>query len=164
MSLQGLFRLAAACPWLVLQFAGSAGAEAVEARFSTRSSGRMQPFSARRFSQTIPIWPTRSILSLLSGSLRRLEERLTEPLTRDEAWKLFATLNPLLADGHLFVGIPNWRAEAEAHLAQGGTFFPLEVDVSDDGSVLVKAALGGGETPQRGRAPSIDQWRRSTRG
>ena len=70
---------------------------------------------------------------------------------------MFATLNPLLADGHLFVGIPNWRAEAEAHLAQGGTFFPVEVYVSDDGSVLVKAALGGGETPHAGaRLQSIN--------
>src|SRR5262245_5506849 len=29
-----------------------------------------------------------------------------EPMTRDQAWALFATLNPAFADGHLLVSIP----------------------------------------------------------
>ena len=157
MSLQGSFRLTAACLWLVLPFAGSAGAEAPEARFSPGQLRQDAAFLGREILASHPDLAHSVDAELLSSSLRSLEGRLTEPLTRDEAWKLFATLNPLLADGHLFVGIPNWRAEAEAHLAQGGTFFPLEVYVSDDGTVLVKAALGGGVTPHAGaRLQSID--------
>ena len=157
MSLQGLFRLAAACPWLVLLFAGSASAESAEARYSPAQLRQDAAFLGREILASHPDLAHSVDPELLSGSLRKLEERLTEPLTRDEAWKLFATLNPILADGHLFVGIPNWRAEAEAHLAQGGTFFPLEVYLSDDGSVLVKAALGGGGTPHAGaRLQSIN--------
>ena len=157
MTLQGSFRLTTASLWLILLFAGSAGAEAPEVRFSPGQLRQDAAFLGREILESHPDLAHSVDPELLSSSLRSLEERLTEPLTRDEAWKLFATLNPLLADGHLFVGIPNWRAEAEAHLAQGGAFFPLEVYVSDDGAVLVKAALGGGETPHAGaRLQSIN--------
>lgn len=60
------------------------------------------------------------------------------PLDRDATWRLFATLNPLLADGHLFVGFVDWRGDTRAHLANGGRLFPFEVDVSVDCDLRVR--------------------------
>ncbi|HEV8443555.1 MAG TPA: hypothetical protein VGQ27_08740, partial [Steroidobacteraceae bacterium] len=42
----------------------------------------------------------------LERAIREMDASLASspPLDRDAAWRLFATLNPLLADGHLFVG------------------------------------------------------------
>src|SRR5690242_7804685 len=50
----------------------------------------------------------------------------TTALDRDATWRLFATLNPLLGDGHLFVGFVDWRGDSRAYLASGGVFFPFE--------------------------------------
>jgi hypothetical protein len=68
----------------------------------------------------------------LDRAIRDLDSKLEKspPLTRDEAWRIFATLNPLLADGHLFIGFVDWRGDVRAHLASGGTLFPFEVDVT----------------------------------
>jgi hypothetical protein len=76
------------------------------------------------------------------GSLERQIDA-TAPLDRDAAWRLFATLNPLLGDGHLFVGFVDWRADARAHLAAGGVFFPFEMQVAPHGELYVRRALGG---------------------
>jgi hypothetical protein len=67
-------------------------------------------------------------------AIAELDESLKDspPLTRDEAWRAFATLNPLLADGHLFVGFIDWRADVREHLANGGRLFPLGVRVTPD--------------------------------
>lgn len=86
----------------------------------------------------------------LARAMRDVRERLTSPLSRDAAWREFATLNPILADGHLFVGFAGWRGDAEAYLAAGGAFFPFELDVTADADVMIKAALGGGSTPYAG--------------
>jgi hypothetical protein len=67
----------------------------------------------------------------------------TTPLDRDATWRLFATLNPLLGDGHLFVGFVDWRADSRAHREAGGVFFPFEVDVSPHGELRIEHALGG---------------------
>jgi len=71
-----------------------------------------------------------------------LDERLKDspPLTRDGAWRVFATLNPLLADGHLLVGFVDWRGDVRAHLGQGGTLFPVAVRVTADCQVSLHDA------------------------
>lgn len=86
----------------------------------------------------------------LARAMRDVRERLTAPLSRDAAWQEFAKLNPVLADGHLFVGFAGWRGDAEAYLAAGGAFFPFELDVTANADVMIKAALGGGPTPYAG--------------
>src|SRR4051812_14416766 len=70
----------------------------------------------------------------LDSAIQDLDTGLaaSPPLTRDAAWRAFATLNPLLADGHLFVGFVDWRADVRAHLANGGRLFPFAVTVSPD--------------------------------
>ena len=64
-------------------------------------------------------------------------------MTRDETWRRLALLNPMLADAHLFVGYADWRADGAEYLADGGGFFPFEVDVDDEGGVFIRTALGG---------------------
>jgi hypothetical protein len=83
--------------------------------------------------------------------MKALRSSLKTPLTRDQAWAAFATLNPLLADAHLLVAYPDWRGASEAHLAAGGSFFPFEVRIADDGRPVVTALLGGAPTPFAGR-------------
>lgn len=68
----------------------------------------------------------------LETAFDALDARLSQsrPLTRDEAWREFATINPLLADGHMFVGFVDWRADVRKHVESGGTLFPFDVDVT----------------------------------
>ena len=84
-------------------------------------------------------------------TMQALQSSLEAPLSRDKAWAAFATLNPSFADAHLAVLYPNWRGAAEAHLAAGGTFFPFEVSIADDGTPVVTGLLGGAPTPLAGR-------------
>ena len=79
----------------------------------------------------------------LARSLDAVAADTPTSMTRDEAWRRLALLNPVLADAHLFVGYENWRADSAAHLAAGEGFFPFEVDVNQEGSVFIRAALGG---------------------
>lgn len=79
----------------------------------------------------------------LDRAVQGIDAQLTTPLDRDATWRLFATLNPLLADGHLFVGFVDWRGDARAHLAAGGVLFPFEIHVTADCGLQVRAALGG---------------------
>lgn len=76
----------------------------------------------------------------LDRALDELDGKLkgSAPLTRDEAWRTFATLNPLLADGHLFVGFVDWRSDVRAHLADGGSLFPVGVHVSPECNVSLR--------------------------
>jgi hypothetical protein len=79
----------------------------------------------------------------VADALRELEQQIgTTPLDRDATWRLFATINPLLADGHLFVGFVDWRGDARAHLESGGFFFPFEVSVTPGGEIYIEHALG----------------------
>jgi hypothetical protein len=81
----------------------------------------------------------------LDAGKRKLAAALEsgESMTRDQAWALFATLNPAFADGHLLVSIPDWRDGTRAHLASGGVLFPFEVQVTERGEITILAALGG---------------------
>jgi hypothetical protein len=94
-----------------------------------------------------------------SADVPRLERALGDldaalaaspPLDRDASWRLFATLNPLLADGHLFVGFLDWRGETRAHLSAGGLLFPFEVRMTPACELRVRAALGGGASELAG--------------
>jgi hypothetical protein len=92
-------------------------------------------------------------LAALATEKRRIIAQLesVEALTRDQAWQLFATLNPVLRDGHLVVGIPDWREATRAHLAAGGSLFPYEVHVSPKGEITILSALGGSADANSGK-------------
>jgi len=80
-----------------------------------------------------------------------VEAALDRPMTRDQAWAAFARLNPVLADGHLLVGFPDWRAETRDALARGASLFPFEVVLDGNGDLSIVSALGGEETPLAGQ-------------
>ena len=83
--------------------------------------------------------------------MRVLERAIDRPMSQDEAWALFARLNPIFADGHLLIGFPDWRAESREQLAQGAGFFPFEIVVDVEGNVRIAAELGGAASPHAGR-------------
>jgi hypothetical protein len=105
-----------------------------------------------------PPYPAHSIdTAALARAMDALERQLDRPMTRDEAWAVFATLNPLLADGHLFVGFEDWRGATEAHLESGGVLFPFELHVTPDLRVFVRSQLGGAASVYAGtRVRSIN--------
>lgn len=84
-------------------------------------------------------------------ALDGLRQRIHGDLDRDSAWRELSTLNPLLADGHLFVGYASWRDETARHLQAGGALFPFEVAVGVDGTVRIAADLGGAPSALAGR-------------
>ena len=48
----------------------------------------------------------------LARAFDAVRRNLSRDMTRDDAWKQFATLNPVFADAHLFVTFPDWRADS----------------------------------------------------
>jgi len=72
-------------------------------------------------------------------ALDRIAQSVPPTLTRDEAWRRLASLNPLLADGHFVIGYPDWRKETRAWLANGGSLFPVEVNIAPDGALQLAA-------------------------
>eukprot|EP01034_Spumella_vulgaris_P025238 gene25238-31670_t len=74
------------------------------------------------------------------------QQQQQSTLTRDQAWQRLATLNPVFADAHAFIGFADWRAESTAHLKAGGRFFPFEVHIDDANRVFIRAELGGGRS------------------
>ena len=81
--------------------------------------------------------------AVLRKALADVRRQLNHPMTRDEAWRTFATLNPVFADGHFLIALPNWRGMSREHLKQGGDFFPFEVYVEPTGNVFIRSKLGG---------------------
>jgi hypothetical protein len=92
----------------------------------------------------------------LDETFRVLRSSVRGDMTRDEAWAWLAKLNPVLADGHLFVGYTDWRDSTVAHLKAGHTLFPYEVQFLN-GELLIRSLLGGADTPLRGtKVAAID--------
>jgi len=87
----------------------------------------------------------------LERAARRVDRQLDHPMTRAQAWSALAQLNPVLADGHLFIGLPDWRNESAQAAAEGKTFFPFEVSLDAQGALRIVSALGGAPTPFAGQ-------------
>ena len=93
----------------------------------------------------------------LERTLASVEKKFGKPMTRDQAWRVLATLNPVFSDAHLPVSMGDFEPEAKAHLQNGGGFFPYEVHVDAAGDVFIRAEMGGGETPlARSRIDTIN--------
>ena len=86
----------------------------------------------------------------LRQTYRRIDAQLDTPMTRDQAWRLMATLNPVYADAHMALTPPDAGAQSEALLAAGGGFFPYEVVVDPQGGLAIRAELGGAASPLAG--------------
>lgn len=87
----------------------------------------------------------------MERAARKIERGLTRPMTQAQAWLAIAKLNPILADGHLFIGLPNWREVGLRSTAQDSGLFPFEVSVGSRGDLTIVSALGGGSTPFAGQ-------------
>lgn len=79
----------------------------------------------------------------LADTFEQIKRELPPSMTRDEAWRHLTRINAQMADGHLQVALPEWRASTLAHLAAGGTLFPFEVAFDAGGRLVIDAALGG---------------------
>ena len=79
----------------------------------------------------------------LRQTYRRIDAQLDTPMTRDQAWRVMATLNPVYADAHMVLTQPDAGAQSEALLAAGGGFFPYEMVVDPQGGLAIRAELGG---------------------
>lgn len=87
----------------------------------------------------------------LEQAAEKVRQQLDRPMNQDEAWATMAQLNPTLADGHLFIGLPDWRGQATEAMGQGAGFFPFEISLDPAGYPVIIAALGGSTTPVAGR-------------
>ncbi|QYF95580.1 hypothetical protein KY495_10755 [Massilia sp. PAMC28688] len=88
----------------------------------------------------------------IAQAMARVGEQLTVPLSREQAWAAFATLNPAFADAHMQVTVPDVMGQTRAHLDAGGKLFPFEVVVEPDATLRIRSALGGGSTAYAGAA------------
>jgi hypothetical protein len=79
----------------------------------------------------------------LRQTYQRIDAQLNKPMTRDEAWRLMATLNPVYADAHMALTQPDAGGQSAAFLAGGGGFFPYEVVADAQGGLTIRAELGG---------------------
>ena len=86
----------------------------------------------------------------LAQAVRDIERQLVRPMTQADAWATLAQLNPVLADGHLFIGFADWRGDSAEAVKRGAGFFPFEVALDTDGRPRIIAALGGAATPLAG--------------
>lgn len=87
----------------------------------------------------------------LARAIGAVRARLDHPMTRDEAWTVFAALNPVLADGHLSITFPGGSvAELQRHLKGGGLLFPYNVHVDERGELFIRSKLNGDATPLAG--------------
>jgi hypothetical protein len=142
-------KLRSACLLAAFLLAGAATAD--EPRFTPEQLRQDLDFVASEIRSQHPE-PAHSMdPAAFERAVAALRSSLTTPLTRDEAWAAFATLNPLFADAHLVVAYPGWRDAAQAHLKSGGGFFPFEVSIAGDGTPVVTALEGGAPTPFAGR-------------
>jgi len=128
----------------------SPAARALEPRITAQQLQADIAFLRDTLARTHPDLRFSTSAQALNLALDGAGQGLAADMTRDEAWRHLARLNPVFADAHLFVGYPDWRADSAAHLASGASLFPFEVDVGADGAVTIRSALGGAPDPLAG--------------
>jgi hypothetical protein len=87
----------------------------------------------------------------LERKAEKVRRQLDHPMDQAEAWATLAQINPVLADGHLFIGLPDWRGQSAEAIRQGASFFPFEIRLDAGEYPVIVAALGGSATPLTGR-------------
>lgn len=89
-------------------------------------------------------------LAALRSALVRVEQELVRPMTKEEAWRHFSTLNPVFGDAHVSVINPDPRTQTSDLLKSGQGLFPFEVNVNPAGQVYLLSELGGAPTSYAG--------------
>ena len=118
-----------------------------DTRFTPAQLQQDLQFMRQAIESTHPEPTLRSGRDAYEQAFRTAQERLSQPRSRDEAWRALAAMNPAFNDGHLGVILPDWRAEVRSHLQAGGKLFPFEVRIDQQGRLLILHTLGGGATP-----------------
>jgi hypothetical protein len=96
-------------------------------------------------------------LEKLKLAYRRIDAQLDRPMTRDQAWRLLATLNPVYADGHMALTQGDSLGMTASFLKAGGALFPFEVTIDAAGALTIRSELGGGASTMAGaRIAQID--------
>lgn len=99
----------------------------------------------------------------IRADVRALEQQaalirrsLTHPMTRRQAWKQFARLNPYLKDGHSGIYMPDYREALDAHVSAGGHVVPVEVRFADQSLRVFAVSQGTGHIKPGDRLLSIN--------
>jgi hypothetical protein len=121
------------------------------ARFTPVQLQQDLQFLRQAIETTHPEPSLRSGQAAYEQALHAAQEKLDRPMSRDEAWRVLAAMNPVFNDGHLGVVFPDWRAETRAFLQAGGKLFPFEVAIDGQGRLRILQALGGGASSLAGR-------------
>jgi Peptidase family S41 len=90
--------------------------------------------SARALNPDISI---RADVRALDREAALIRRSLSGPMTRREAWKQFALLNPYLKDGHGGIQMPDYRGALYSYILAGGHIVPIEVRFAADRSLRV---------------------------
>lgn len=120
------------------------------ARFTPSQLQQDLQFLRHAIEDTHPEPALRSGRQAYEQAFQTAQGKLGQPMTRDEAWRVLAAMNPVFNDAHLGVVFPDWRAETRAYLQAGGKLFPFEVMIDGDGRLRIAQALGGAGTPLAG--------------
>ncbi len=127
------------------------------ARFTPAQLQQDLQFLRQAIEDTHPEPSLRSGRQAYEQAFRTAQDKLDRPMSRDEAWRVLAAMNPVFSDAHLGVVFPDWRAETRAFLQAGGKLFPFEVAIDGQGRLRIVHALGGAATGMAGRTiDSID--------
>ncbi|WP_426165340.1 S41 family peptidase [Pseudoduganella sp. R-34] len=121
------------------------------ARFTPAQLQQDLQFVREAIESTHPEPALRSGQQAYEQAFEVARSRLGQPLSRDEAWRVLAAMNPVFNDAHLGVVFPDWRSETRAHLQAGGRLFPFEVMIDGQQRLRIVAALGGGSSALAGR-------------
>lgn len=134
-----------------LPAAGAAAAsQAFEARLTPAQLQADLAFLKQSIAGTHPDVSFSADGSALAQAYAKVERQIRKPMMRDQAWRVFAELNPVYSDAHMFVSMGDFDKEMQAHLDAGGGFFPFDVHVSHAGEVFIAGAAGGARSPYAG--------------
>ena len=93
-----------------------AAALKADLRFAVETIERQHPELAHSVNRT-----------RLNRIVKKIERQLVRQMDQTQAWATLAQLNPVLADGHLFIGLPDWRAQSAEAVRSGIGLFPFEI-------------------------------------
>jgi len=74
---------------------------------------------------------------------KEILEQITKPMNQLEVFRLYSRLNPILADGHSAIGLPEYKNQIVEATKQGDRIFPLHVFVDKDFRLMVKSPSHG---------------------
>jgi hypothetical protein len=136
---------------LAIMSTSMAGVPETEATFSVQQLQEDFAFMKKSIARVHPGLSYSADMQQLDAAYQAAQQQLQTPLTRDQAWRALAKLNPVFSDGHMQISMGDFEVEAAAHLKAGGAFFPFEVQVDGAGDVFIRAEMGGAATPLAAR-------------